>query len=185
MLYGIAELEALHFSSMDSALIYIDKLINLKNNKHLLAKALYMKSVILDEFKQAEEARMLKSRLILEFPQSDYAFAILNSDSSFSNDIKTSNDILIEAEQKWKIDPVLAIDLYKSIVNSDSTSESGLRAAYFLAYNYDYNFVRPDSAKRFYQWIIKHYEVSDQAKSSKARLALISNILTKNSKVKN
>ena len=34
MLYGIAELEALHFSSMDSALIYIDKLINLKNNKH-------------------------------------------------------------------------------------------------------------------------------------------------------
>tara|TARA_B100000941_G_scaffold249473_1_gene195387 strand:- start:6435 stop:8153 length:1719 start_codon:yes stop_codon:yes gene_type:complete len=185
MLYGIAELEALHFSSMDSALIYIDKLIALKNNNHLLAKALYMKSVILDEFQQSEESKMLKNRLILEFPQSDYAFAILNSDSSFSNDIKTSNDVLIEAEQKWKVDPVLAIDIYKSIVSSDSTSESGLRAAYFLAYNYDYNFIRPDSAKRFYQWIIKHYEVSDQAKSSKARLALISNILTKNSKVKN
>ena len=91
----------------------------------------------------------------------------------------------IEAEKKWQTDPLLAIDLYKSIVSSDWTSESGLRAAYFLAYNYDHNFVRPDSAKRFYQWIIKHYEVSDQAKSSKARLALITNILTKNSKVKN
>ena len=185
MLYGMAELEALHFNNMDSALVYLDMLIDFKENRYLLAKALYMKSFILDEFQKTEESKVLKNTIIVEFPQSDYAFAILSSDSSFSANTKTSNDVLMEAENEWKINPILAMDKYKSIVNSDSVSESGLKAAYFLAYNYDYKFARPDSAKRFYEWIIMHHGISDQAKSSKARLSLISNILTKKSNIKN
>ena len=67
-------------------------------------------------------------------------------DSTLTTSTKSSNDILVEAEQEWLANPALAIDKYKSIVLNDTISESGLRAAYFLAYNYDYNFVRPDSA---------------------------------------
>jgi hypothetical protein len=53
-----------------------------------------------------------------------------------------------------------------------------LKAAYFLAYNYDYTFVYPDSAKKFYAWIMKYHLESEQAKLSKKRLAAIT-VLTK------
>ena len=52
MLYGIAELEALHFSNYDSALIYLDKLLDMDTGSRLLPKALYMKSVIFDNSKE-------------------------------------------------------------------------------------------------------------------------------------
>jgi hypothetical protein len=176
MLYELAELEFLHFYNNDSALVFIDQLLEFGSNKYFLPKSLYMKSVILDKNKDYNASRLLKNRIVNEFPRSDYAYAIIKSDSSLSNNIKTSNDILIEAEKIWKINPDLALRKYKNIVSKDSISESGLRAAYFLAHNYDYNYVVPDSAKKFYEWIIKHHGISDQAKSSKARLSLISNI---------
>ena len=176
MLYELAELEFLHFYNNDSALVFIDQLLEFGSNKYFLPKSLYMKSVILDKNKDYNASRLLKNRIVNEFPRSDYAYAITKSDSSMSNNIKTSNDILIEAEKIWKINPDLALRKYKNIVSKDSISESGLRAAYFLAHNYDYNYVVPDSAKKFYEWIIKHHGISDQAKSSKARLSLISNI---------
>lgn len=176
MLYELAELEFLHFYNNDSALVFIDQLLEFGSNKYFLPKSLYMKSAILDKNKDYNASRLLKNRIVNEFPRSDYAYAIIKSDSSLSNNIRTSNDILIEAEKIWKINPDLALRKYKKIVFKDSISESGLRAAYFLAHNYDYNYVMPDSAKKFYEWIIKHHGISDQAKSSKARLSLISNI---------
>jgi len=176
MLYELAELEFLHFYNNDSALVFIDQLLEFGSNKYFLPKSIYMKSVILDKNKDYNASRLLKNRIVNEFPRSDYAYAIIKSDSSLSNNIKTSNDILIEAEKIWKINPDLALRKYKNIVSKDSISESGLRAAYFLAHNYDYNYVVPDSAKKFYEWIIRHHGISDQAKSSKARLSLISNI---------
>ena len=179
MLYELAELEFLHFYNSDSALVYIDQLLGLNNNKSYIAKSLFMKSKILDKNKNYDISRKIKNRILTEFPRSDYAYAIVSSDSSLSKNIKTSNDILVEAEKAWRINPDMALNKYKSIVSNDTISESGLRAAYFLAYNYDYNYVVPDSAIKFYEWIIKYHSISDQAKSSKARLPLISNIKIK------
>ena len=51
MLYELAELEFLHFYNSDSALVYIDQLLGLNNNKSFLAKSLFMKSKILDKNK--------------------------------------------------------------------------------------------------------------------------------------
>ena len=180
MLYGIAELEALHFSNYDSALIYLDKLLDMDTGSRLLPKALYMKSVIFDNSKQQNLSKKIKQRIINDFPQSDYAYAIIQSNPSFSTNLETSNDFLIKAEEKWNNDQILALDIYKSIVNNDTISESGLNAAYFLAYNYDYKFIRPDSAKKFYEWIIKYHSASDQAKPSIKRLTAITKVLNTN-----
>ena len=125
-------------------------------------------------------SKKIKQRIINDFPQSDYAYAIIQSDPSFSTNLETSNDFLIKAEEKWNNDQILALDIYKSIVNNDTISESGLNAAYFLAYNYDYKFIRPDSAKKFYQWIIKYHSASDQAKPSIKRLTAITKVLNTN-----
>ena len=182
MLYGLAELEALHFSNNDSAIVFLDELINLETKSKLFSKALYMKSVILENLNNYDDSKIIKQLIIDEYPQSDYAYAIMKSDPAFSSKQKTSYDILIKAEKQWDKNQILALDVYKSIVNSDTTSESGLNAAYFLAYNYDYYFTRPDSAKKFYDWIIKYHNSSDQAKPSKVRLAFITKILNDNNK---
>jgi len=47
-----------------------------------------------------------------------------------------------------------------------------------LAYQYDYNYVRPDSALKYYEWIMKYHQTSDQAGPSIRRIALINQILT-------
>ena len=182
MLYGLAELEALHFSNNDSAMVFLDELLKLETKSKLFSKALYMKSVILENLNNYDESKIIKQVIIDEYPQSDYAYAIIKSDSAFFSKQKTSNDILIKAEKQWGKNQILALDVYKSIVNNDTTSESGLNAAYFLAYNYDYNFIRPDSAKKFYDWIIKYHNSSDQAKPSKVRLAFITKIINDKNK---
>ena len=80
----------------------------------------------------------------------------------------------MNAEKIWPSDKILSLSLYKEIIKSDTTSLSGLRAAFFLAHNYDYNFVSPDSARKFYEWIIKHHDGSEQAQASQKRLVAIS-----------
>ena len=184
ILYELAELDALHFSQVDSAMVYLDELLNLNFKSKFLPKALYTKAILLERLLKKEESRSLKKRLISEFPQSDYAFAALNSDSTLSSDKKNSQTLLLNAEKIWPSDKILSLSLYKEIIKSDTTSLSGLRAAFFLAHNYDYNFVSPDSAQKFYEWIIKHHDGSEQALVSQKRLVAIS-MSTKNISSKN
>jgi len=178
MLYELAELNALHFSQIDSAMVYLDQLIGLNKRSKLLSKALYTKATLLENISKGEKANFYKKRIVDEFPQSDYAFAIISNDSTLISNQKTSQDLLLNAEKTWSSDRFLALNIYKEIVNNDTVSQSGLKAAYFLAYNYDYTFVYPDSAKKFYAWIMKYHLESEQAKLSKKRLAAIA-MLTK------
>ena len=67
---------------------------------------------------------------------------------------------------------------YLEIVNSDTISEISAKAAFFLAYQYDYFWVKPDSALKYYKWLIKYHDRSDQAKESIKRIALLNAVLT-------
>ncbi|GIS47755.1 MAG: hypothetical protein Ct9H90mP20_4250 [Candidatus Neomarinimicrobiota bacterium] len=65
------------------------------------------------------------------------------------------------------------MNIYKEIVNNDTVSQSGLKAAYFLAYNYDYTFFYPDSAKKFYAWIMKYHVESKTTQIIKKEVTAI------------
>ena len=121
---------------------------------------------------------MIKNQIISDFSQTDYAQAIVKSDSSYKMSNELSLDKLIEAENKWQKDPLLAMENYLEIVNSDTISEISAKAAFFLAYQYDYFWVKPDSALKYYKWLIKYHDRSDQAKESIKRIALLNSVLT-------
>ncbi|MBT3479204.1 MAG: tetratricopeptide repeat protein [Candidatus Marinimicrobia bacterium] len=178
ILYNITELEAFHFSRSDTALIYLDLLIQYAEQSQLLPKALYAKSMILEEKADSSISIALRNRIISEFPKTDYALAIIMKDDFYKPMVSTSDQKLLNAEDKWLNDPALAIDGYREILVGDTVSESSAKAAYFLAFQYDYTFIQADSAIKYYDWILKYHGNSEQAKPSQSRITILNAILS-------
>ena len=178
VIYGLAELESFHFSRIDSGILYLNQLIELTPNSPLYPKALYAKAIILDEQGDYIESKALKTQIVTNYSQTDFALALINADSTFSKGESSSDLKLIQAENNWGKDPIIAMDNYREIVNSDTVSETSARAAYFLAYQYDRLWVKPDSALKYYGWIMKYHSSSDQALPSIKRITFLNQVLS-------
>ncbi|GIT57647.1 MAG: hypothetical protein Ct9H300mP18_10760 [Candidatus Neomarinimicrobiota bacterium] len=150
IIYGLAELESFHFSRTDSGLVYLNQLIQLTPNSPLFPKALYAKAIILEKKGDDVESIAIKNQIVKNFSQTDFALAITNADSSFLKGSSSSDLKLVQAETSWEKDPIIAMDNYREIVNSDTVSETSAKAAYFLAYQYDRYWVKPGSALKYY-----------------------------------
>ena len=183
ILYSIIELEAFHFDRSDTGLVYLDLLIQYAYQSKIFPKALYAKSVILEDKGELSLSKLLKQRIVNEFPKTDFALAIINTDKSYKIMTSTSDEKLLTAEQKWNDNPVLAMDGYREIVIEDTVSESSVKAAYFLAYQYDHYFVQPDSALKYYEWILKHHSDSYQAEPSGKRAAFLNSVFVDTSEI--
>ena len=120
----------------------------------------------------------LKNKIVNDYSKTDYALAIMNVDTTFSSLDLNSDKNLVLAEKKWLNDPILALDNYKQIIKIDTLSETSAKAAYFLAYQYDYNFVKVDSALKYYKWIMKYHEDSEQSLFSQRRIVFLNGILS-------
>ena len=183
ILYSIIELEAFHFDRSDTGLVYLDLLIQYAYQSKIFPKALYAKSVILEDKGELSLSKLLKQRIVNEFPKTDFALAIINTDKSYKIMTSTSDEKLVTAERKWNDNPALAMDGYREIVIEDTVSESSAQAAYFLAYQYDYYFVQPDSALKYYEWILKHHSDSYQAEPSGKRAAFLNSVFVDTSEI--
>ena len=183
ILYSIIELEAFHFDRSDTGLVYLDLLIQYAYQSKIFPKALYAKSVILEDKGELSLSKLLKQRIVNEFPKTDFAIAIINTDKSYKIMTSTSDEKLVMAERKWNDNPALAMDGYREIVIEDTASESSAQAAYFLAYQYDYYFVQPDSALKYYEWILKHHSDSYQAEPSGKRAAFLNSVFVDTSEI--
>jgi tetratricopeptide (TPR) repeat protein len=183
ILYSIIELEAFHFDRSDTGLVYLDLLIQYAYQSKIFPKALYAKSVILEDKGELSLSKLLKQRIVNEFPKTDFALAIINTDKSYKIMTSTSDEKLLMAEQKWIDNPALAMDGYREIVIEDTVSESSVKAAYFLAYQYDHYFVQPDSALKYYEWILKHHSDSYQAEPSGKRAAFLNSVFVDTSEI--
>ena len=177
ILYSLNELESFHFNRSDSGLVYLDLLIQFADQSKLFPKALYAKSIVLDAQGDSVGTAEIKQRIINEFPKTDYALAIINADDTYKPLITTSDKQLVSAEKTWLTNPALALDSYREIISEDTVSESSVKAAYFLAYQYDYYLVQPDSAMKYYDWILKYHGESDQALPSEKRFVFLNKIL--------
>ena len=184
VIYGLAELESFHFSRIDSGIVYLNQLIELTPNSPLYPKALYAKAIILDEKGDYKESKAIKTQIVTNYSQTDFALALINADSTYSKGEPSSDLKLIQAEKKWTKDPIIAMDNYREIVNSDTVSETSAKAAYFLAYQYDRLWVKPDSALKYYGWIMKYHSSSDQALPSSKRITFLNQVLSDTSSSK-
>ena len=178
IIYGLAELESFHFSRIDSGLVYLNQLIELTPNSPLYPKALYAKAIILEEKGDVSKSKEIKNEIVRDFSQTDFALAITNMDSTYLQGRSSSGIKLVEAENNWEKDPIIAMDNYREIVNTDTISETSARAAYFLAYQYDRFWVKPDSALKYYGWILKYHSSSDQAIPSSKRITFLNKVLS-------
>ena len=183
ILYSIIELESFHFDRSDTGLVYLDLLIQYAYQSKIFPKALYAKSVILEDKGELSLSKLLKQRIVNEFPKTDFALAIINTDKSYKIMTSTSDEKLLTAERKWNDNPALAMDGYREIVIEDTVSESSVKAAYFLAYQYDHYFVQPDSALKYYEWILKHHSDSYQAEPSGKRAAFLNSVYVDTSEI--
>ena len=181
ILYGMAELEAFHFNRPNSGMEYLDKIIELDLNTPILPKAFYAKSFVLEQEGKDSLASELKNKIVNDYSKTDYALAIMNIDTTFSTLGVNSDKNLVLAEKKWLNDPILALDKYKQIIKIDTLSETSANAAYFLAYQYDYKFVKVDSALKYYKWIMKYHEDSEQSLFSQKRIVFLNNAISDSS----
>ena len=175
-LYNLGELEAFHFKRQDSSMTHFQRIVNEFTESEYYPKSLFALYYINFSTDDTITAEIYSKRILDELPSSEYA-DYLRKALNLPVDQGSVQAMLRQGELEWLINPTNALTHYRNIILTDSQSETAARAAYFLAYNYDYTFYEPDSALKYYSWLHENHENSEQALASKLRFELLQQIL--------
>jgi TolA-binding protein len=175
-LYKLSELEAFHFQRPALALDHLQTIIEQYQATELYPKALFTAAYLLEELGDSTQAGIYQEEILTRFPKSDYA-DYLRKVQGRAVMAGASAERLRAAERMWLVNRTEALNAYRSIVSTDSTSESSARAAYFLAYQFDTTYNQPDSALKYYEWLQQYHPDSEQALAARERLTAIRSFL--------
>ena len=175
-LYNLGELEAFHFKRQDSSMTHFQRIVDEFPETDYYPKSLFALYYINFSTDDTITAEIYSKRILDELPSSEYA-DYLRKALNLPVDQGSVQAMLRQGELEWLINPTNALTHYRNIILTDSQSETAARAAYFLAYNYDYTFYEPDSALKYYSWLHENHENSEQALASKLRFELLQQIL--------
>jgi len=118
--------------------------------------------------KDDSRANRYKDSILNAYPDSDFTkFIIKDQDLGVSH---KPSDMLLEAESLWSENSEKSLEVYRNILNIDSSTESSNIAAYFLGYYYDYELSNSDSATVYYQWLVSKHPDSKQGQLAQKRL---------------
>ena len=175
-LYNLGELEAFHFKRQDSSMTHFQRIVDEFPETDYYPKSLFALYYINFSTGDTITAEIYSKRILDELPSSEYA-DYLRKALNLPVDQGSVQAMLRQGELEWLINPTNALTHYRNIILTDSQSETAARAAYFLAYNYDYTFYEPDSALKYYSWLHENHENSEQALVSKLRFEILQQIL--------
>ena len=175
-LYNLGELEAFHFKRQDSSMTHFQRIVDEFTETDYYPKSLFALYYINFSTGDTITAEIYSKRILDELPSSEYA-DYLRKALNLPVDQGSVQAMLRQGELEWLINPTNALTHYRNIILTDSQSETAARAAYFLAYNYDYTFYEPDSALKYYSWLHENHENSEQALASKLRFEILQQIL--------
>ena len=167
ILYAIAEILAFDIGSTYEALDYFERIINNHAESDFYTQSLFAAYSIYDT-KNALEGNQYKEIILEQYPQSDYAKMIIENEQLNLN--HEPSTLLLTAESLWATDQKKSLNVYRQILDKDSSTLSSNIAAYFLAYYYDYELSQKDSAIVYYQWIKEKHPSSDQGIIAQKRL---------------
>jgi len=170
-LYNLGELEAFHFKRQDSSMTHFQRIVDEFPETDYYPKSLFALYYINFSTGDTITAEIYSKRILDELPSSEYA-DYLRKALNLPVDQGSVQAMLRQGELEWLINPTNALTHYRNIILTDSQSETAARAAYFLAYNYDYTFYEPDSALKYYSWLHENHENSEQALASKLRFEI-------------
>jgi len=164
-LYNLGELEAFHFDRSDSSMKHFKRITDEFTDSDYYPKSLFVLYYLYRERDDTLKANLYSEKILSELPTTEFA-DYLRKDLDLPVDPGSVQALLRQGELHWLIQPEKALGYYKEIIQKDSASETSARAAYFLAYHYDYTFFNPDSALKYYSWLQKYYPKSEQTKAS-------------------
>ena len=172
-LYNLGELDAFHFKRQDSSMVYFQRIVDEFPESDFYPKALFVLYYIHFTNENKESADLYSKRILDELPSSEYA-DYLRKALNLPVDPESVQAILRQGELEWLVNPSNALTFYRDIIIKDSQSETASRAAYFLAYHYDYTFFEHDSAMKYYSLLNDNYYDSEQAIASHDRYSQLS-----------
>ena len=172
-LYNLGELDAFHFKRQDSSMVYFQRIVDEFPESDFYPKALFVLYYIHFTNENEESADLYSKRILDELPSSEYA-DYLRKALNLPVDPESVQAILRQGELEWLVNPSNALTFYRDIIIKDSQSETASRAAYFLAYHYDYTFFEHDSAMKYYSLLNDNYYDSEQAIASRDRYSQLS-----------
>ncbi|MDP7436242.1 MAG: hypothetical protein QGH91_00320 [Candidatus Marinimicrobia bacterium] len=172
-LYNLGELDAFHFKRQDSSLAHFQRIVDEFPESDFYPKALFVLYYIHFTNENKESADLYSKRILDELPSSEYA-DYLRKALNLPVDPESVQAILRQGELEWLVNPSNALTFYRDIIIKDSQSETASRAAYFLAYHYDYTFFEHDSAMKYYSLLNDNYYDSEQAIASRDRYSQLS-----------
>ena len=172
-LYNLGELDAFHFKRQDSSMVYFQRIVDEFPESDFYPKALFVLYYIHFTNENKESADLYSKRILDELPSSEYA-DYLRKALNLPVDPESVQAILRQGELEWLVNPSNALTFYRDIIIKDSQSETASRAAYFLAYHYDYTFFEHDSAMKYYSLLNDNYYDSEQAIASRDRYSQLS-----------
>jgi len=172
-LYNLGELDAFHFKRQDSSMVYFQRIVDEFPESDFYPKALFVLYYIHFTNEKKESADLYSKRILDELPSSEYA-DYLRKALNLPVDPESVQAILRQGELEWLVNPSNALTFYRDIIIKDSQSETASRAAYFLAYHYDYTFFEHDSAMKYYSLLNDNYYDSEQAIASHDRYSQLS-----------
>ncbi len=171
-LYNLGELEAFHFKRQDSSMVHFHRIVDEFPESEFYAKSLFVLYYIHFSNGNTESADIYSKRILEEIPSSEYA-DYLRKTLDLPFDSESVQAMLRQGELEWLVNPANALTFYRKIIHQESQSETAARAAYFLAYHFDYTFYKQDSALKYYSWLNDNYKDSEQAEASRSRYTIL------------
>jgi hypothetical protein len=154
-------------------MVYFQRIVDEFPESDFYPKALFVLYYIHFTNENKESADLYSKRILDELPSSEYA-DYLRKALNLPVDPESVQAILRQGELEWLVNPSNALTFYRDIIIKDSQSETASRAAYFLAYHYDYTFFEHDSAMKYYSLLNDNYYDSEQAIASHDRYSQLS-----------
>ena len=119
----------------------------------------------------SEEYLTYRDKIISDYPRSDFAKYIINSEGIDIEHLPSKT--LSQAEQLKDKDLNESLMLYRQVIKIDKSSDSSKIAAYFLGMHFDYEVSLIDSAKYYYEFISENFPSSLQAENAIKRLEVL------------
>ena len=167
ILYGLGETLAFDLGNFNDSIEYFQEIVDNFQDSSVFPSATFALYSIY-HMKNDSRATQYKDSILRTYPDSDFTKFIIK-DENLGSSHKPS-DMLLEAESLWSKNSDKSLEIYRNILNIDSSTESSNIAAYFLGYYYDYELSNADSAIVYYEWLVNKHPSSKQGELAQKRL---------------
>ena len=171
ILYGLGETLAFDLGNFNDSIEYFQEIVDNFQDSSVFPSATFALYSIY-HMKNDSRATQYKDSILRTYPDSDFTKFIIK-DENLGSSHKPS-DMLLEAESLWSKNSDKSLEIYRNILNIDSSTESSNIAAYFLGYYYDYELSNADSAIVYYEWLVNKHPSSKQGELAQKRLESLS-----------